>query len=107
ERNWLCSQCGTKLERDPNSSINIERRGKIRCLGEAHPGARGKDEAVKGNETTMALIPGSRSPEAKPARSPVDLTEPRQVLRRRARPVASREGRQSLIKKSDWSRVPG
>src|SRR5258708_1725862 len=46
---WLCPQCGAKLERDPNAAINIERRGKIRCLGEAHPGARGKDEAVKGN----------------------------------------------------------
>ena len=56
ERSWLCPQCGAKLERDPNSSINIERRGKIRCLGEAHPGARGPDEAVKGNETTTPIL---------------------------------------------------
>ncbi len=56
ERSWLCPQCGAKLERDPNSSINIERRGKIRCLGEAHPGARGTDEAVKGNETTTPIL---------------------------------------------------
>jgi putative transposase len=56
ERSWLCPQCGAKLDRDPNSAINIERRGKIRCLGEAHPGARGKDEAVKGNETTTPIL---------------------------------------------------
>jgi putative transposase len=62
DRSWLCPQCGAKLERDPNSSINIERRGKIRCLGEAHPGARGKDEAVKGNETTMAPILRAEAP---------------------------------------------
>ncbi len=49
ERSWLCPRCGARLERDPNAAINIERRGKIRCLGEAHPGARGTDEAVKGN----------------------------------------------------------
>ena len=41
ERSWLCPQCGAKLDRDLNAAINIERRGKIRCLGEAHPGARG------------------------------------------------------------------
>ena len=56
ERSWLCPQCGAKLERDANSSINIERRGKIRCLGEVHSGARGKDEAVKGNETTTPIL---------------------------------------------------
>ncbi len=56
ERSWLCPQCGAKLDRDPNSAINIERRGKIRCLGEAHPGARGTDEAVKGNETTTPIL---------------------------------------------------
>jgi IS605 OrfB family transposase len=56
ERSWLCPRCGAKLDRDPNSAINIERRGKIRCLGEAHPGARGKDEAVKGNETTTPIL---------------------------------------------------
>jgi len=55
DRSWLCP-CGAKLDRDLNAAINIERRGKIRCLGEAHPGARGTDEAVKGNETTMAPI---------------------------------------------------
>ncbi len=66
ERSWLCPQCGAKLERDLNAAINIERRGKIRCLGEAHPGARGTDEAVKGNETmTRSSNPPSRSPEAK------------------------------------------
>ena len=56
DRSWLCPHCGAKLERDANSSINIERRGKIRCLGEARPGARGMDEAMKGNETTPAPI---------------------------------------------------
>jgi IS605 OrfB family transposase len=56
ERSWLCPRCGAKLDRDPNSAINIERRGKIRCLGEAHSGARGKDEAVKGNETTTPIL---------------------------------------------------
>ena len=56
ERSWLCPQCGAKLDRDLNAAINIERRGKIRCLGEAHPGARGKDEAVKGNETTTPIL---------------------------------------------------
>jgi IS605 OrfB family transposase len=55
DRSWLCPRCGAKLDRDPNAAINIERRGKIRCLGEAHPGARGTDEAVKGNETTPIL----------------------------------------------------
>ena len=56
DRSWLCPRCGAKLDRDPNSAINIERRGKIRCLGEAHPGARGKDEAVKGNETKTPIL---------------------------------------------------
>jgi transposase len=37
------------LDRDLNAAINIERRGKIGCLGEVRPGARGTDEAVKGN----------------------------------------------------------
>jgi putative transposase len=55
ERSWLCP-CGAMLDRDLNAAINIERRGKIRCLGEAHSGARDKDEAVKGNETTMGPI---------------------------------------------------
>jgi putative transposase len=56
ERSWRCPNCGAMLKRDPNSAINIERRGKIRCLGEAHPGARGADEAVKGNETTTPIL---------------------------------------------------
>ncbi len=56
DRSWRCPNCGAMLDRDPNSAINIERRGKIRCLGEAHPEARGTDEAVKGNETTKARI---------------------------------------------------
>jgi transposase len=56
ERSWLCPQCGAMLDRDPNSAINTERRGKIRCLGEVHPGARDRDEAVKGNETTTPIL---------------------------------------------------
>jgi IS605 OrfB family transposase len=64
DRSWLCPNCGAMLERDPNSAINIERRGKIRCLGEAHPGARGTDEAVKGNETTMAPILRAEAPKS-------------------------------------------
>jgi len=55
ERSWLCP-CGAKLDRDLNAAINIERRGKIRCLGEVRPGARGTDEAVKGNETTTPIL---------------------------------------------------
>ncbi len=51
DRSWLCPSCGAKLDRDLNAAINIERRGKIRCLGEVRPGARGKDEAVKRNDT--------------------------------------------------------
>jgi hypothetical protein len=35
--------------RDLNAAINIERRGKIRCLGEVLPGARDTDEVMKGN----------------------------------------------------------
>jgi IS605 OrfB family transposase len=62
ERSWLCPQCGAKLDRDLNAAINIERRGKIRCLGEAHPEARGTDEAVKGNETTKAPILRAEAP---------------------------------------------
>jgi len=55
DRSWLCP-CGAVLDRDLNAAINIEHRGKIRCLGEVRPGARGTDEAVKGNETTRAPI---------------------------------------------------
>jgi len=63
ERSWLCP-CGAKLDRDLNAAINIERRGKIRCLGEVHPGARGTDEAMKGNETTMAPILRAEAPKS-------------------------------------------
>ncbi|MDA4116080.1 MAG: RNA-guided endonuclease TnpB family protein [Thaumarchaeota archaeon] len=56
DRSWLCP-CGAMLDRDLNAAINIARRGKIRCLGEVRPEARGTDEAMKGNETTMAPIP--------------------------------------------------
>ena len=48
DRSWRCP-CGAMLDRDLNAAINIERRGKIRCLGEVHPGARSTDEAMKGN----------------------------------------------------------
>jgi putative transposase len=41
EREWLCPQCGCQLDRDLNAAINIERRGKIPCLGVVRPGARG------------------------------------------------------------------
>jgi putative transposase-like DNA-binding protein len=61
EKSWLCP-CGAKLDRDLNAAINIERRGKLRCLGEVRPGARGTDEAVKGNETTMAPILRAEAP---------------------------------------------
>jgi len=56
ERSWLCPQCGAMLDRDLNAAINIERRGKIRCLGEVHSGARDKDEAVKWDETTTPIL---------------------------------------------------
>jgi len=64
DRSWLCPRCGAKLDRDPNAATNIERRGKIRCLGEARPGARGTDEAVKGNETTKAPILRAEAPKS-------------------------------------------
>ena len=63
ERSWLCP-CGAKLDRDLNAAINIERRGKIKCLGEVRPGARGRDEAVKGNEMTMAPILRAEAPKS-------------------------------------------
>jgi putative transposase len=63
ERSWLCP-CGAKLDRDLNAAINIERRGKIRCLGEVRPGARDTDEAMKGNETTIAPILRAEAPKS-------------------------------------------
>jgi putative transposase len=56
EREWRCPNCGAILDRDLNAAINIERRGKIPCLGEVRPGAQGKDEAVKGNPTTPVIL---------------------------------------------------
>jgi len=65
DRSWLCPQCGATLDRDLNAAINIERRGKIRCLGEVRPGARDKNEAMKGNETMVeALIPQAEIPKS-------------------------------------------
>ena len=55
EREWLCP-CGAILDRDLNAAINIERRGKIPCLGVVRPGAQGTDEAVKGNPTTPVIL---------------------------------------------------
>ena len=48
ERSWQCP-CGAMLDRDLNAAINIERRGKTRCLGEIRPGAQDRHEAVTGN----------------------------------------------------------
>jgi len=63
DRSWLCP-CGAELDRDLNAAVNIERRGKIRCLGEVRPGARGTDEAMKGNETTTAPILRAEAPKS-------------------------------------------
>jgi putative transposase len=62
ERSWRCPRCGCQLDRDLNAAVNIERRGKTPCLGEVRPGARGTDEAVKGNETTRAPILRAEAP---------------------------------------------
>jgi putative transposase len=56
ERSWLCPQCGCRLDRDLNAAVNIERRGKIPCLGVVRPGAQDTDEAVKGNPTTPVIL---------------------------------------------------
>ncbi len=61
ERSWLCPQCGCQLDRDLNAAVNIEGRGSIPCLPMVQAGARGKDEAVKGNETTTAPILGAEA----------------------------------------------
>ena len=63
ERSWLCP-CGARLDRDLNAAISIERRGKMRCLSEVRPGARGTDEAMKGNETTRAPILRAEAPKS-------------------------------------------
>ncbi len=49
---------------------------KIPCLGVVRPGAQGMDEAVKGNEQTMALILGAEAPKLAGWECPVKLTEP-------------------------------
>lgn len=56
ERSWLCPQCGCQLDRDLNAASSIEDRGKMLCLPAVRAEARGKDEAVKGNEMTTAPI---------------------------------------------------
>jgi putative transposase len=56
EREWRCPNRGAILDRDLNAAINIERRGKIPCLGEVRPGAQSIDEAMMGNERPTAPI---------------------------------------------------
>ncbi len=64
EREWRCPNpnCRVSLDRDLNAAINIERRGKIPCLCVVRTGARGTDEAMKGNEQTMAPILRAEAP---------------------------------------------
>ena len=56
EREWQCPSCDATLDRDLNAAINIERRGKIACLGEVRPGAQGTNEAVKGIPTSPVFL---------------------------------------------------
>ncbi len=55
EREWLCP-CGATHDRDLNAARNIVAKSKIECLPMVQAGARGTDEAVKGNEATTAPI---------------------------------------------------
>ncbi len=56
ERSWRCPECGCQLDRDYNAAVNIGSRGKIPCLPTVQAGARGTDEAVKGNEAKAPIL---------------------------------------------------
>jgi len=56
ERGWRCPSCGAILDRSLNAAINLERRGKIPCLGEVRPGAQDTNEAMKRDETTAPIL---------------------------------------------------